>query len=115
MADGEAGEAEVNPRLPDALTKLKELGIVSDTEYWLAHARRGKSCEGGQVAEVMINAAKKFEPSVTEIEAAVNVLTANKILQNKDTNDYWKKRAVMGQKCSGNFVAQMLIGMSDVL
>jgi hypothetical protein len=119
FAEGEEDVAKAGydaaPKLPDALNRLKEHGIITDTEYWLANARRGKTCEGGMVAEVMITAAKKFEPSVTEIESAVDVLMANKVLQNKDNGQYWKKKAVTGTKCTGSFVSNMLIGMSDVL
>ena len=119
LADGEEPVAgtghEVAPKLPDALNRLKEMGIITDTEYWLANARRGKTCDGGMVAEVMITAAKKFEPSVTEVEGAVDVLMANKVLLNKDNGAYWKKKAVLGTKCTGSFVSNMLIGMSDAL
>lgn len=114
FAEGEVAPVDEG-KLPDAVNKLKELGIVSDPQYWLLNARKGKNCEGGMVAEVIINAGKKFDPSVSEIEAAVDVLIANNVLKNKETGDYWKKRAVAGGKCSGNFTSIMLVGMADTL
>ena len=49
-----ANEIPSDGRLADAVAKLKELGVVTDSEYWLANARQGKTCDGGMVADLIV-------------------------------------------------------------
>ncbi len=104
---------EVDPALvQEAVTRLKEIGVVSDPAYWIENAKKGQTCEGGQVSELLIAGAKKFGP-VDNAEAAVKTLMENNVIQNKKSDLFWSKAAVSG--CPGNFVATLLVQMADVL
>jgi hypothetical protein len=108
-------EAPSDGRLADAVAKLQELGVVTDPEYWLTNARKGKTCDGGIVADLMIRAAGKFQPT-DNIESAIHVLQANNVLQNnKGGVEYWKTKTVSGTKCPGKFVGTILVNLADML
>ena len=112
MAEEES--APDDGKLADAVSELKDLGIVTDPDYWLENARKGRTCDGGMVAELLINAAGKFQPT-DNLEAAVKVLQENKILENKEAGDFWEKKAVQGTKCNGRFVGLILVQIAKVL
>jgi hypothetical protein len=110
----ETESAPDDSRLVAAVSRLKELGIVTDSEYWETNARKGHTCEGGMVAELLIATAGKYQPT-DNLESAVRVLKDNKILQNKEAIEYWETKAVAGTKCPGRFVGLILIKISEVL
>lgn len=113
-AMAEAEDTPADSKLLAAVSRLKELGVVSDPDYWEANARKGRTCDGGMVAELLINTAAKFQPA-DNLEAAVQVLKENKILQNKEATEYWETKAVQGTKCPGRFVGLILIKIAEVL
>lgn len=113
LAD-EGVAVEADGKLVDSVAKLKELGIISDPEYWLQNAVKGKSCDGGMVADLIINAAKKFG-TADNLQDAVKILVDNKILQDKDTVEYWQTKAVAGKKCPGRFVGIIINQIASTL
>lgn len=114
LADEGAAAVEADGKLVDSVAKLKELGIISDSEYWLQNAVKGKSCDGGMVADLIINAAKKFG-TADNLQDAVKILVDNKILQDKDTVEYWQTKAVAGKKCPGRFVGIIINQIASTL
>ncbi len=111
---GETAATEDNGKLKEAVDKLAELGIVTDPAYWLENAGKGRTCEGGMVAELIIKAAQKFSPA-DNLEAAVKILQANGILQDKKSVEYWETKAVTGKKCPGRFVSLIIISIAGKL
>lgn len=109
----DSGDAH-DGKLPAAIAKLKDLGIIEEKGYWLDHARKGQSCEGGMVAQLLIATASRFQPA-TDIETAVQVLKDNRILENKEAVEYWETKAVPGKKCPGRFVGVIIERIADVL
>lgn len=109
----EADEA-TDGKLAASVTRLKDLGLISDPDYWIENARKGKTCDGGMVAELLIATAKKFQP-VDDLEAAVVVLKDNRILENKEAIEYWENKAVAGTKCPGRFVSRIIERIADTL
>ncbi len=112
--DAEAVSAEADGKLAASVAKLKELGVIGDPDYWLQNAVRGKSCDGAMVGDLIISAAKKFSPA-DNVQDAVNILVDNKILENKDSVEYWQTKAVAGKKCPGRFVSIMINQLADTL
>lgn len=113
LAD-EGVPVEADGKLVASVAKLKELGVVSDPDYWLQNAVKGKSCDGAMVADLLLTAAKKFAPA-DNVQDAVKILVDNKILQDKDTVEYWQTKAVAGKKCPGRFVSLIINQLADKL
>jgi hypothetical protein len=78
--------------------------IIADADYWRAHAVKGKSCDGGQVAQLFISLARTYQP-VTKVDDAIPVLIAKHFFSSQE---YWTPRAVAGGHCSGELVAGII-------
>lgn len=98
-----AGNPEKVIQLKADLGQLVELKIVLSAGYWQENAVKGKACEGDEVAALMVNTAKYFQPS-SNMEQALELLRARKIIWN----DYWRDNAVPGKKCNGEYVANLI-------
>lgn len=82
---------ELDPsELEAAVTKLSDLGIVTDSQYWIDNAQVGKVIPSSSMTEVLILAANKFEPAST-IEEALAVLQKQKILTDMER---WKHQLI---------------------
>ncbi|HRJ72392.1 MAG TPA: hypothetical protein PLS03_09205 [Terrimicrobiaceae bacterium] len=114
MAKGEADSGEPSPELVEATKRLQELGVMKDPDYWIEHARKGRYCEGGEVADLMIAGASKIGKA-SNVEEAIAVLIESKVLQNAGGAEYWQKKAVAGAKSPGSFVEVMIIRLAEVL
>jgi len=80
---------------------LLERKIVDSGDYWLAHARKGSSCDGEKVAELFMKMAGSFKP-VSDVNEAIPLLMEKRLFSSRE---YWAPRAVSGGKCSGDLVA----------
>jgi hypothetical protein len=96
---------DIDPLLTAAIARLAKRGVISDTNYWLQHAVPGEKCDGGKAADLVLRAARAFEPATTDNAQAVDVLFRHQVVGRPD---YWLKSAVVGGKCDGISV-QMLI------
>lgn len=82
---------ELDPsELEAAVMKLSDLGIVTDTQYWIDNAQVGKVIPSSSMTAVLILAANKFEPAST-IEEALEVLQKQKILSDMER---WKHQLI---------------------
>lgn len=99
-----AGAASANDALERNLQVLLEREIISDAEYWRAHAVKGKTCDGDQVAHLFVSMAGAFQP-VEKVDEAIPVLIENRLFGSRD---YWTPRAVSGGHCSGELVAGVI-------
>lgn len=93
-----------NEQLTADVRVLVEKKITSEPDYWLAHARIGRFCDGPKVAELLLTMARHFEP-VDDRAAALKVLVANKVLSSAV---YWEERTVATRKCSGDNVRSVI-------
>ena len=82
---------ELDPSvLETAVAKLSDLGIVTDSQYWLDNAQVGKTVPSSSMVEVLILAANKFEPATT-IEEALVILQKQKVLSDMER---WKHQLI---------------------
>lgn len=114
LAKNESESGEPSPELVEAARKLQETGVMKDPGYWLEHARKGRFCDGGEVADLMVAGANKIGKA-SNVEEAIAVLIESKVLQNTGGAEYWQKKAVPGAKTPGSFVEVMIIRMSEVI
>ncbi len=114
VAKKESESGEPSPELVEAAKKLKEVGVMKDPDYWLEHARKGRYCDGGEVADLMVAGANTIGKA-SNVEEAITVLIESKVLQNAGGAEYWQKKAVPGSKSPGSFVEAMIIRMAEVL
>jgi hypothetical protein len=96
---------DVDPLLAAALRRLADRGIINDTNYWLQHALPGETCDGGKAGELVLRAARAFEPATRSHAQAVEVLARHKVIGRPD---YWLKTAVPGGKCDGTSVQTLI-------
>ncbi len=94
-----------NDQLVADVKELVEMKIVDAGDYWLAHAQKSQSCDGAQVASLLLKMAQRFEASVQSTEAAVNVLKKRKVLASAA---YWSERATTGRTCGGDNVRSII-------
>lgn len=89
------------------LKVLVEKRVVDSADYWLAHARKGASCDGDKVADLFMkmSAAFKSAGSVGDVNGAIALLTEKRLFNSRE---YWTPRAVPGGKCSGDLVAGII-------
>jgi hypothetical protein len=96
---------DIDPVLPAALRRLTDCGIIDDTNYWLQHAMPGEKCDGGRAGELILRAARAFEPATTTHAQAVEVLARRQVIGRPD---YWLKAAVPDGKCDGISVQTLI-------
>jgi hypothetical protein len=86
---------------------LVEKKVVDSADYWLAHARKGSSCDGEKVAELFVKMAKAFENGrgIDHASEAIPLLMEKRLFSSRD---YWIPRAAPGGKCSGDLVAGII-------
>jgi hypothetical protein len=84
---------------------LVDKKIVESGDYWLAQARKGKSCDGRQVEVMLLKMAKHFDHTVSTREAALETLEKHKIFASPD---YWNQRATARQVCGGDNVRAVI-------
>jgi hypothetical protein len=94
------------------LKVLIEKKVVDTADYWLAHARKGASCDGDKVAELFMKMSAAFKEaglknvgSVSDVNGAIAMLTEKRLFNSRE---YWTSRAVPGGKCSGDLVAGII-------
>jgi hypothetical protein len=89
------------------LKVLVEEKIVDSADYWVAHARKGVSCEGEKVAELFVKMARSFTTGndVGSVNQAIPVLIEKRLFSSRD---YWRPRTVPGGRCSGDLVAGII-------
>ena len=97
------------PMAPDArlaadVKVLVEKEILDSADYWLAHARKGVSCDGEKVAGLFVKMARNFKP-VSDVSEAIPVLIDKRLFSSRD---YWVPRTVPGGRCSGDLVAGIM-------
>ncbi len=101
---------EIDPVVFEAaLNKLKDLGIIADTQYWIDNVRPGKFVEAQPVREMVIAAASKFEP-VNDVPAAMQVLQKQKVLYAADK---WSTDLVEKNKLAGGLVVIIINRFAD--
>ncbi len=83
--------------LQESVTKLQELGLVQDPQYWMENAVPGKSVPIGPLQELVIAAANKFQ-NVSSVEDALNVLQQKKILTDMER---WRRQLLDRPSISG--------------
>lgn len=86
------------------LRLLQAHGILSETDYWLAHAVAGAEVDGARAAALVIAAAAKFRGAGT-LDEAIRALNEQGILSSPT---YWRERARAGETCSGGNVARLI-------
>ncbi|WP_395744353.1 FAD-dependent oxidoreductase [Prosthecobacter sp.] len=84
---------------------LADKKIVESGDYWLSHAQKGQSCDGAQVASLLLKMAKNFDSSVQGTDDALKVLMAHKVLASPT---YWNERATPGRTCGGDNVRAII-------
>ena len=89
----------------DLLTKRK---IISSPEYWCNHAAEGETCDGEAVGEMMLRAARFFDPQATAENTPTIFMEHGILTQPK----YWEENAVKGKKCVGRNVLTIICGMA---
>ena len=93
-----------NERLERNLGVLVERKVIASADYWRVNATKGKSCDGGKVAEMFVAMAGTFKP-VGSVDEAIPVLIEKRLFGSRE---YWTPRAVPGAKCSGELVAGVI-------
>jgi hypothetical protein len=96
--------APADERLERNLRILLERKIITNADYWRAHAVKGKVCDGGEVAQLFVAMAGSFRP-VGQVDEAIPVLIEKRLFNSRD---YWTPRAVPGGHCSGDLVAGVI-------
>ncbi|WP_395738832.1 FAD-dependent oxidoreductase [Prosthecobacter sp.] len=84
---------------------LVDMKIIDAGDYWTAHARKGQSCDGAQVAVLLVKMAQRFDASVQDRDAALKVLMKRKVLASEA---YWSERATAGRTCGGDNVRAIM-------
>jgi len=94
-----AADAPVDPivQLASDLDVLLSVKIVDSTEYWLANARTGVSCDSERVAPLLMKMAAAFEPAPTATDA-VRILAANRVIASPA---FWEPRVTAGSQSPG--------------
>jgi hypothetical protein len=91
-------------QLASDVKRLVEMKITDVPEYWLAHAVKGKVCDGAKVETLLLKMARTFE-STTPRSDAFRVLAAQKVLGSPA---YWEERATAGRNCAGESVCTVI-------
>jgi hypothetical protein len=90
------------------LRRLQAAGLITGVDYWAAEARPDRDCDGARVADLLLQAARIFDPATTA-ERAIDVLIQAQVVSSRD---YWAKNAVPGGRCAGRNVAILLRNLS---
>ena len=93
-----------NDRLEKNLQALRERKVISSPDYWRAHAVKGNSCDGAEVAQLFVAMAGSFQP-VSNVNEAIPMLIEKRLFSSRD---YWMPRTVSGGVCSGDLVAAVI-------
>ncbi len=99
-----ASPASPNAQLLADVKVLVEKRIVDSGDYWLAHAQKGKNCDGKLVETLLIDMARSFEPAATRADA-IRILTAHKVFSSPA---YWEEHAAADHRCSGDNVRSVI-------
>jgi hypothetical protein len=87
------------------LAQMQEAGLIHNVQQWQPIIERGKPCPPDMVRELLLAAAEKIAPS-PDAETALDVLAANKVIDNAD---YWRERLQQNKPVA----AGMVIGVAD--
>ena len=93
-----------DPRMMIDLKKLVVRKIITDSSYWREHAEQGNQCDGEKVADLLLHAARAFQP-VKTLKEATDVLAKQDVVGRPD---YWLVHAVAGKRCDGGSVATLI-------
>jgi hypothetical protein len=93
-----------DPRLMIDLQRLVARKVITDTNYWREHAEQGEQCDGDKVADLIVHAAKAFQPA-KNLKEATDVLARHNVIGRPD---YWLVHAVAGKRCDGGLVATLI-------
>jgi hypothetical protein len=94
-----------NDQLIADVKALVEKKIIDSGDYWLTHAQKGQSCDGAQVASLLLKMAQSIDPAAQSTDAALKVLMAHKVLASAT---YWSERATAGRTCGGDNVRAII-------
>lgn len=108
-----AKEAEPSS-LGAAIDRLHAAGILSEPDYWNAHATAGAKCDGAKVAALMITAARRNQvrAATIDFETALKMLASRKLIGG---TEYWQTHAVPGKECSGGWMATFITRLAGSL
>jgi hypothetical protein len=89
--------------------RLLDAKIISSAQHWEENAVAGKECEGGRVAELLLQGARAIDPQATPATAVETLLRARVIT----SREYWAKAAVPGGRCAGRNVAALIRNLAE--
>lgn len=98
-----APRARADDQLDTVLEAMTRLQIVDSPAVWRERAAKGRSCDGAEVARLLVALAAAFEP-VADADEAIEALSRRGVIWN----DYWRDNAVAGRACEGEYVANLL-------
>jgi hypothetical protein len=99
-----ADTATPHDQLIADVQKLVAMRITASGDDWLAHAQKGRNCDGLKVEHLLLQMARHFEPAPT-LPDALRILTAHKVLASPA---YWQEHAAADRHCSGENVRTVI-------
>ncbi len=94
-----------NDQLIADMNVLVEMKVIDSADYWLVHAQKGQSCDGAQVASLLLKMAQQFDASTQSTDSALKVLRTRKVLASAT---YWSERATTTRTCGGDNVRAII-------
>ena len=85
--------------------------IVANADKWIAHAALDGGYDGQQVAELLIQAAGKFQPAAS-VNEAIAILRDQGVINSVS---YWQQNSVPGGRCSASNVARLVNKLAQVV
>jgi hypothetical protein len=87
-----------------SVAALQARGFLQDGEYWTKKARSGETCDGAQVALLIMSIVNK-RTKAASLDEACDYLHEARVISNPKT---WKQNAVQGRTCRGAHVARLI-------
>ncbi len=104
-----ATDSPSNDQLLSDIEALRKLEIITDESYWLANARKGRSCDGLQTSVMLIAMARNLAPNATD---PLQVLLDRKVFSS---HAYWQEHAQAGHQCGGENVRAVIRNFVRIL